>query len=491
MAITGLSTRSIVFPLQLCTFVYQTISRIMPAISTSPLSVAEHIQPLRAAFAADKTRDLAFRKQALLRFAEVVAAAEQEILDAVYADFRKPPLESYASEVGMIAKEARTAAKKLPTWAKPERVGPALLNLPSSDRIYREPFGTVLIIGAWNYPFQLALMPLIGAVAAGNTVVLKPSEVAPRSSALLCTLIARAFEPWHVTAIPGDAAVAGALLEQSWDYIFYTGSTHVGRIVMQAAAKNLTPVTLELGGKSPCWVFPDADMEVTARRIIFGKFLNAGQTCIAPDYILVHKAAKERLIPALIEQIEAFYSQNPKESPDLARIVSDKHFFRLTALLDSGTVAYGGQHDITERYISPTLLDNVSWDAAVMQEEIFGPILPIIEFSDINDTIQKVNSGGKPLAMYIFTSNRQTAETLIARVPFGGGCVNDTIVQMLNEKLPFGGVGSSGMGAYHGRHTFETFSHRKSVVHKPFWGDISLRYPPYAGKEKLWKRMLK
>lgn len=458
----------------------------------SQASPAETLtEQLRAGFATGKTRDLAFRKQALLRFADTVAAHEREILDSLYADFHKPELEGFASEVGMIVKEARMAARKLKRWAKPQSVLPALLNLPSRDRIYREPFGTVLVIGAWNYPFQLAFMPLVGAIAAGNTVALKPSEVAPRTSEVMCKIVAEAFAPWHVAAIPGDAAVATQLLAQRWDYIFYTGSTHVGRIVMQAAVKHLTPVTLELGGKSPCWVFPDADMTVTARRIVFGKFLNAGQTCIAPDYVLVHREAKERLIPALIEQIALFYGQDPRQSPDLARVINEKHFFRLTSLLESGTLAYGGVQDSASCYLSPTLLDNVSWDSPVMQEEIFGPILPIITFNDVDATIRKVNSGEKPLAMYVFTGNKQTAEKLIAEIPFGGGCVNDTLVHMLNDNLPFGGVGSSGMGAYHGRYTFETFSHRKSIVLKPFWGDISLRYPPFKGKEGLWRKMLK
>lgn len=448
------------------------------------------IQQQRAYFFAGNTLPIAARKAALQRLATTIKRREADILAAIDADFRKAPVEGYGSEVGAILAEIKHSLRGLGGWAKPERVRGSLLNFPSRDEIRREPYGCTLIIGAWNYPFHLTLMPLIGAVAAGNCVVLKPSELAAASSAVLQAIVAEAFEPAHVTAIEGDAAIAAKLLEQRFDYVFYTGSTRVGQIVMEAAAKHLTPVTLELGGKSPCIVLDDANIAVAARRIAWGKFLNAGQTCIAPDYILVPQQLREPLVAELIRAIEDFYGKQPIESPDFCRIINDRHFNRVAALFADANIAYGGETDRAQRYISPTLLTDVSWDDAVMQEEIFGPVLPIISYTDIQTAIQAVRLREKPLACYIFSESNQRVNQLLDSLSFGGGCVNDTIVHLLNNRLPFGGVGGSGIGAYHGRHSFETFSHRKSIVRKPTWLDIPLRYAPYAGKMGLWKRFL-
>jgi len=437
------------------------------------------------------TKDLAFRKAALKRLKIEITSKEQAIYDALTTDFNKPQFETYLSEIGIIISDLDLAIKNINRWSKPKRVGLSLLNFPSLDYIYNDPYGTVLIISPWNYPFQLAMAPLIMAVAAGNTVVLKPSEVTTNTSKLLSEIISNVFPPEHVLVIEGGVAVAESLLRHRWDYIFFTGSVSVGKIIAKAAAEHLIPITLELGGKSPCIVDDSVNLKLTARRIVWGKLLNAGQTCIAPDYLIVKSNIKQDLIKALISEIEIAYSKNIEASKDYARIVNDKHLQRLKNLLDSETIIYGGQINTNDNYFAPTLVDQPSLDSPIMKEEIFGPILPILSYDTEDDITSIINGLEKPLSFYIFSKHKTFIKQTLSRYSFGGGVVNDTIVHFANHKLPFGGIGYSGMGAYHGKYGFTTFSHQKSISKKGTWLDIPIRYAPYSGKLKLLKRLFK
>ena len=390
-----------------------------------------------------------------------------------------------------ILQDLKRTINNINKWAKPKRVFPSLLNFPSSDYLYSEPYGTVLIIAPWNYPYQLALAPLIGAVAAGNTVVLKPSELTPNTSALLTKIIKNVFPPEFVAVVEGGVDTSTKLLDQVWDYIFFTGSVGVGKIVAKAAAPNLTPITLELGGKNPCIIDKTANIELTVKRIVWGKFINAGQTCIAPDYILIDASIKNKFYEVLKDELITIYSKNPEKSSDFARIINKKNFNRLSEMLTNENCIIGGQTNAEDLYISPTIIDEPSLNSKVMEDEIFGPILPVISFKNLNEVHKIINRYPKPLSLYVFSTNTTQAKKLIKEFSFGGGCINDTVVHFANHKLPFGGVGNSGIGAYHGKYTFDTFSHKKAIVKKANWLDIPLRYAPYTGKLKKLKSLLK
>ncbi|BAY90937.1 MULTISPECIES: aldehyde dehydrogenase [unclassified Tolypothrix] len=453
------------------------------------ITAADIIRKQRELFQTGKTKDVAFRIAQLKILKQAILDNESAIVQALKADLHKPEFETYATEI-FVLKEIDYAIKNLKNWVKPQKAAVPIEFLQYSAKIYPEPLGVVLIIGPWNYPFNLITSPLVGAIASGNCTILKPSELAPHTSSLLAEIIAKYFEPAYIALVEGGVETSQNLLAEKFDHIFFTGGTSVGKIVMEAAAKHLTPVTLELGGKSPCIVDNEINLEQTARRITWGKFINAGQTCIAPDYILVDKKIKNNLIDAIKKCIKEFYGDNPAKSPDFARIISQKHFDRLANLLKNGEVIIGGEINSEELYIAPTLLDNVSLEDAVMQEEIFGPILPIIEYGDIKDAIALINSRPKPLALYLFTQNKSLQKRILQETSSGGVCLNDTVLQFGVPSLPFGGVSDSGIGSYHGKASFDTFSHRKSVLQNSFLLDINWRYAPYQGKLAFLKRIL-
>lgn len=433
----------------------------------------------RLYFRTGATRDVGFRKQQLNILKAAIRAREQDTIEALKQDLGRAALESFTSEIGVLYHEIDVALKHLRAWAKPERVKTPLVLFAARSWICKEPYGSALIIAPWNYPFHLALAPLIAAIAAGNCAVVKPSEAAPKTAAVIAELIGACFDPAYVAAVTGGVDETTQLLEQRFDTIFFTGGGHVGRIVYAAAAKNLTPVTLELGGKNPCIVTADADLDVAARRIAWGKFVNAGQTCIAPDYVLVHASVRQALVIRLKTAIAKFYGRDPKQSPDYGRIVNDPHFQRLSVLLGDGDIIAGGQTDPSTRYIAPTLIGAVGFDSPIMRDEIFGPILPIIPYDDLEQTIATLATLPKPLAVYFFSADRAAKDDVLQRLSAGGIAINDTFAQLINFNLPFGGIGDSGTGAYHGKTGFDTFSHAKSIVERATWIDPKLKYPPY------------
>ena len=438
-------------------------------------------------FAQGTCRDLKYRKEALNRLRAAIVAQEDAICRAVYNDFKKSEFEALLSETQFTLAELDTTIKKMKRWARRERVGSSLANFPSSDYIYKEPYGNVLVIAPWNYPFNLAMGPMIAAVAAGNTVCLKPSELTPHTSAIIKKIVEEVFDPAHVCVAEGGVETAQDLLAQRWDYIFFTGSVPVGKIIYQAAAKHLTPVTLELGGKSPCIIDASANLKLTAKRLVWGKLLNGGQTCIAPDYLLVEEGVKAPLVTAIADEIKNAYGDDPQLSPDYPRIVNRRQYDRLTGLLADQDLLLGGQTNADDNYIAPTLVDEPQLESPVMQEEIFGPILPVLTWRNEQELQQVIDRYEKPLAFYVFSSKRKWSEELIRSYSFGGGCINDTIIHIANTKLPFGGVGHSGMGAYHGKKSFDTFTHHKPVVRRATWMDVPVRYAPYSKKIKLAK----
>ena len=454
-------------------------------------AIPEIIVKQKEYFKSGKTKSVAFRISILKALKEELEANEQAVFNALKLDFKKSEFETYLSEYSMVMSQLNLVIKNLKKWAKPQRVSSSLLLFPASSFIYKEPYGSVLIISPWNYPFILALEPLILAIAAGNTVVLKPSELTENTSRLISNLVKNVFPEGLVTSIEGGVDVATALLNQRWDYIFFTGSVSVGKIIAQAAAKHLTPVTLELGGKSPCIIDDTVDLKLTAKRVVWGKFLNAGQTCIAPDYILVKKQIKADFTKALIEEIKQAYGNDIKASEDFPRIINEKNTQRLANMLNQETISFGGEIDETTCYIAPTLLDNPDLDSPVMQEEIFGPILPILTFETEQDIESVISQYEKPLAFYVFSNSKAFSKGLIERFSFGGGVINDTLMHFGNDKLPFGGVGFSGMGNYHGKFGFDTFSHHKAIVNRKNWIDPPVRYAPYQGKLKWLKLFFK
>lgn len=449
------------------------------------------VRKLRTTFESGRTRPLEWRLRQLKAAAAMIKANSDEIVDALHKDVGKPPLEAIMAEVSFMTQEIALFRKKLPQWVKPEKVSTPLPVQPGQSQIVREPLGVILVIAPWNYPFQLTMSPLMGAIAAGNCAVVKPSEVTPNTSAVLAKLIPQYLDPDCVAVVEGAVDETTALLKEQFDYIFYTGNGTVGRIVMEAAAKHLTPVTLELGGKSPTLVDKDADLDVAARRIAWGKFFNAGQTCVAPDYILAHESIENRLVDKLRETVRQFYGDDPKQSKDYARIVNQRHHQRLMKLMGSGDTVTGGTGDESQCYIAPTILRNVREDSPVMQDEIFGPILPVLKVPNMDAAIEFVNKRPKPLALYVFSSNDEVQKRVISRTSSGGAAINHAVVHLSVPDLPFGGVGPSGMGSYHGKQSFDTFSHRKSVLKKPFAFDAPILYPPYTETKTKWlKRLL-
>ena len=442
-------------------------------------------------FLTEETKSVDFRLSVLKQLKAELVLKEQSIIDALKKDFNKPEFESVVSETGVVLTELDLTIKKLKSWARPKRVTPAFLNFPSSDKLYSEPYGNTLIISPWNYPYQLAMAPLIAAVASGNTVILKPSELTQHTATVLDTIIKRVFKPEHVAVVQGGVDASQELLAQRWDYIFFTGSVGVGKIVAKAAAEHLTPTTLELGGKNPCIIDNTVNIKLAAKRLVWGKFLNAGQTCIAPDYILIKKNKKEAFYTAFKDEIEKAYSEHPKQSEDFARIINEKNFKRLAKMLENENCVIGGQTDLETLYIAPTVIDEPKLDSEVMKDEIFGPILPVISYSTEDGIKTIIQSYNKPLSLYVFSNNSKFAKKMINTYSFGGGAINDTIIHFINHRLPFGGVGNSGIGAYHGKLSFDTFSHKKAVVKKGNWLDLPLRYAPYKGKLKLIKFALK
>ncbi len=454
---------------------------------TENSAIKETLSDQRQYFATGATKNLDFRIEQLKKLKAAIKEREPEIIQALNQDLGKPELEAYIELA--VLQDINEAIKNLKSWAKPKKVKTPLTQFPASAYIQSEPLGVVLIISPWNYPFSLMIAPLIGAIAAGNCAIVKPSEVSGQTSKILCQIINQTFAPEYISSIPGGVEVSQALLAEKFDHIFFTGGTKIGKIVMEAAGKNLTPVTLELGGKSPCIVDTDIDLKTAARRITWGKFLNAGQTCIAPDYLLVSKAIKDSLIAEIKNCLQEFYGDDPAISPDLARIVNQKQFERLSSLLAEGKILVGGQTNSEELYIAPTLISDVTLDSEVMAEEIFGPILPILEYEKLEDAIAIINQYPKPLALYLFSTDKQKQTQVLENTSSGGVCLNDTIMQVGVNSLPFGGVGESGIGAYHGKYSFDTFSHAKSVLKKSFRFDLDWRYPPYRDKLDLFKKI--
>ena len=471
-----------------------TSEQVPPSLS-QPLTPEEHQAQLekietivarqRAYFQSGATRDPNVRAEALRRLKSEIQARESILMDALKQDLNKSPFESYMCELGLNLDELGYLIKKIPKWSKPRRRPTPLAQFAARSYELPEPYGVTLVMSPWNYPYLLSLDPLFGAVAAGNCVILKPSAYAPACSHAMADLISAVFSPDWVTVIEGGRAQNAALLEQRFDYIFFTGSVDVGKLVMQKASQNLTPVTLELGGKSPVIVDETADILLTAKRLAFGKLLNAGQTCVAPDYCLVHRSVKEKLVGALKQQFTKMLGELPTENPDFVRIINRKHFNRLQGLLEGEKILYGGQvrpdADSDSGWISPTLVeDTLEGKSKPMGEEIFGPILPIIPYDNMDDALRFITSREKPLALYLFTKSKAVQHRVLNTCSFGGGCINDTIIHLATHRMGFGGVGNSGMGSYHGRQSFETFSHTRAIVDKATWMDLPMRYHPYT-----------
>ena len=455
------------------------------------MNIPALIQQQRQFFKSQQTKDVSYRIEILKKLKAEIIAREQDVYDALKKDFKKPVFESFMSEYGLAISGINLVLKNLKSWAKPKRVRPSMLTFPSTDYIYKEPYGTVLVIAPWNYPFILAIEPIIMAVSAGNTVVLKPSELTTHTSQLVSDIIQNVFGQEYVASVQGGIPVATKLLEQNWDYIFFTGSVPVGKIVAKAAANYLTPVTLELGGKSPCIVDETIDLNLAAKRIVWGKFFNGGQTCISPDYIIAHSSIKENLVESLKSEIIRAYGENPKQSEDYPRIINERNASRLKEMLEDVNVVFGGEHEVSECYIAPTLVDNPSLESTLMQDEIFGPILPILTYTSEADIDSIISNYDKPLSLYVFSKNKKFTNKIISSYSFGGGAINDPLIQFGNHRLPFGGVGASGIGSYHGKHGFDTFSHHKPVSKRGTWFDPPIRYAPYKGKLNLLKKMFK
>ena len=437
------------------------------------------------------TLPISKRKKLLKNLKKEILANEKEIFDVLKKDLRKSNYETYLTEIGILITEIDLFLKNIDNWAKPKKVKSSLLSFPSSDYVYSEPYGKVLIISPWNYPFQLAILPTMSAIAAGNTVVLKPSEHAPHTSKLIKEIIEKVFEKSHVLVIEGAAETASKLLEYRWDYIFFTGSVRIGKIVAAAAAKTLTPITLELGGKNPCIIDDTIDLTLTARRIVWGKFVNAGQTCIAPDFLIVKNNIKDKLIAELLSEIKRAYGENPENSEDYPRIINKTNLSRLSNLIKGTNIVYGGEYNIDTCYFSPTIIDEPKIESPLMAEEIFGPILPVISYDNENEIEKLILKYEKPLALYVFSTNNKFSEKIIRKYSFGGGAINDTIIHCGNPNLPFGGVGHSGIGAYHGKASFDLLSHKKSIIKKGNWLDVKIRYAPYDGKLNTVKKFFK
>ena len=454
-------------------------------------SLKHIVEQQREFFNREETRQLHFRKNALIRLRRNLKQREENLLEALEKDLGKSPYEAYATEIGLIYSEISYMLKHLNSLAQPKRVRTPLTAFPGKSVIYQQPYGVTLIMSPWNYPAQLTLIPLIGAIAAGNCAVVKPSAYAPETASVLADILGETFSDNYVYTVLGGRTANRNLLKQHFDYIFFTGGKEVGRTVMKAASEHLTPVTLELGGKSPCIVDETADIAAAARRIVWGKFINCGQTCVAPDYVLVHESVKERLLEAMVRNIEALYGQEPLCSRDYGRIVNRRHYDRLAGLLAKETPYYFGGYDEAACKIGPVILDDADWSSACMQEEIFGPVLPVLTFENLREVKDRLDLLPRPLALYLFTRDRRTEKAVMEGFSFGGGCVNDTVMHLASSKMPFGGIGESGMGAYHGKYSFRTFSHEKSVLKKGRFPDLPMRYAPYPKGLSLLKLFLR
>ena len=434
-------------------------------------------------FNSNKTKDVSFRIEQLKLFKKVLKENEDSLYKAIYQDFGKSEFETYASELSLIYHELNSFIKNIKKWSKPTKVSTGFVNFPAKSYIIPEPLGVTLVIGAWNYPYQISLIPALTALAAGNTVILKPSELPANTSKIMAKIINDNFPSEFFCVIEGGVKETTDLLEHRFDKIFFTGSVPVGKIIYQAAAKHLTPVTLELGGKSPTFVFGDVDIKMTVKRIVWAKFLNAGQTCIAPDYILVEKAIEKSFLEEMKREIEEHYKNNEDIDDNYTRIINSNNYDRLSKLIDPDKIYCGGNTNKDNRFISPTILQNISFDDEIMKDEIFGPILPVISFSNLDETIKMVKDRPKPLSCYIYSKNRKTIDKLLKEISFGGGAINDSLMHITNDNLPFGGVGHSGIGSYHGKYGFNAFSHYKSILDKPFWLETPLKYSPYSIKK--------
>ncbi|MBS4173030.1 aldehyde dehydrogenase [Bacillus sp. FJAT-49736] len=442
-------------------------------------------------FLTNKTKDIEFRINALTRLRSAIIANEKELMAALKSDLNKSEFDAYSTEIGVVLEEIRFILRNLKSWIKPKKVKTPITHIGSKSYIYSEPYGVALIIAPWNYPFQLAIAPLIGAIAAGNCAVIKPSELTPSTSKLIASLINKIYPEEYVSVVLGGVETSTALLQEKADYIFFTGSVPVGRIIMEAAAKNLTPLTLELGGKSPCIVHEDAKLKLAAKRIAWGKFMNAGQTCIAPDYLYLHQNIKKEFLAHLKDAIMELYGLQPLQNEHFTHIVSEKHFSRLTSFLTNGEIRVGGNIDHEKLKIEPTVLTNISWEDPVMEDEIFGPILPVLEYTNLTDIINEIRKHPKPLSLYLFTESNYVQREILNNLSFGGGCVNDTVYHFASPYLPFGGVGNSGIGAYHGKGSFDTFSHQKSILKQTTLFDIPVRYPNVKNGLRKIKMFLK
>jgi aldehyde dehydrogenase (NAD+) len=460
-------------------------------MSISPVNYK--LSALRQYFDSGVTRSYQFRKEQLQKLKQAILKHEEELYDALFTDLKKSPEETWVTETGFLLSEINNTISNLRRWMQPERTATNLLNLPSSSYVMREALGAVLIIGPWNYPLQLLFTPLAGAMAAGNCVVLKPSEFAPATAAIMKKIIEENFPPEYILYVEGNGAEVVPEMMESFvfDHVFYTGSTAVGKIIYKMAAEHLTPVTLELGGKSPCIVENDANIKVAARRIAMTKFSNAGQMCVAPDYVLVHESKKEELIEALKSAINTFFGDKPEESYNYGKIINAKQFERILTYLSQGTVVQGGRNDKEKLFIEPTIIMDVSVDAAVMRDEIFGPVLPVIPFATVDEVKAIISRNPNPLAFYVFTSSKKREKEWLEGIAFGGGCVNNASWHLTNHNLPFGGRGFSGTGNYHGKYSFDTFSHKKAIMKTPTWFDPNVKYPPFKGKLKLFKWVIR
>ena len=438
-------------------------------------------------FNSNSTKDINFRIENLKKLKRILKENEDKLYAAIYSDFKKSEFETYLTEISLIYNELNESIKNLQKWTSRKRVRTNFANFPSKSYIIAEPLGAVLIISSWNYPYQLALIPAISAMAAGNTVVIKPSEVPNSTSKILAQLINSNFDSNYLSVIVGGVKKTTELLKQNWDKIFFTGSTNIGKVVYKAAAENLTPVTLELGGKSPTFIFKDCDINITAKRIVWAKFLNAGQTCIAPDYLLVEKEIENQLLEALKKQIELTFPVSKEINENYVQIINEKHFQRLVSLIPKERIYVGGEYDIKERIIHPTILHNITFEDLIMEEEIFGPLLPVISFDKLDDVISKVKKKEKPLALYVYGKNNEVINKILNEISFGGGAINEYLVHLSNPNLPFGGVGASGIGNYHSKAGFDTFTHYKSILHKSFLFEPNLKYLPFT---KLKRRIL-
>ena len=451
--------------------------------------IKKTLQMQRDFYRSGKTRDINLRIEKLKKLRLALQESEQGFYDAMQADFGKCAFEVYVSELALVISGIKNYEKKLRRMTRTKTTPRTLSSFHSKSTIMMEPYGNVLIISPWNYPVQLTLSPLVGAIAAGNTVIIKPSRYVPQTTALIKKIVEQVFSQEHVAVVEGGTKANIALLKEKFDYIFFTGGTAVGKIVMKAAADNLTPLTLELGGKSPAIVDETADIDKTAKSIVWAKFLNAGQTCIAPDFVMVKKQVEDKLMESMQYYIEEFYGDEPKESPDLARIISTKHFDRITALIDYDKVVVGGDGDRKQRYIAPTIMEDVTFEDTVMQEEIFGPLLPVLTYESESELIDRLQKRPTPLAMYVYSKDKKRAKRLIDMLPSGGAVINDAMIHFANPHLPFGGKGSSGFGKYHGKYSLDTFSHHRAVVYRSLLFDLP-RYAPYKGKLGFIKKFM-